>query len=144
MNTVAKKCTGPCKKVLPMCDYRYRSDRMLYESACLECESERNAAKWKRANTWSDDDLAIVSEHYPLAGVAGCKPLLAHRSNSSIIQAAKRLNVSYVGPRICGSKPKETEWAVPMHEYGPCDMALRAWRVSSIAPVSRQPLRCAL
>ncbi len=71
----------------------------------------------RHSRFWKDDELAIVSAHYPKGGVAACLARLPGRTPSGIHQAARRLGI--------GSERMPAERA--SHDYGPeMDERIRA------------------
>lgn len=73
---------------------------------------------------WTEEEDAVLFEHYARLGARGCAPMLRGRSKSSINKRA----------RIVFGKPK----AAKNPDEVACNAALAAWR--SAAPAN-EPLR---
>ncbi|MGA4555117.1 hypothetical protein [Methylorubrum aminovorans] len=71
--------------------------------------SPRYESGRRHSRFWKDNELAIVSEHYPKGGMAACLARLPGRTPSGIHQAARKLGI--------GSEKMPAERA--SHDYGP-------------------------
>lgn len=132
---VSKRCND-CRDVLPMQAFRFDTKTMKYWHLCQHCERDsarERAAKYrdrKRAEQWPEAELAVIREHYPLGGSAACEPFLSGRNRNAIRAIAKRIGLTYEGPRLTGSPPKDEEAVpVPAHDYTPED---RAWMTTRL------------
>jgi hypothetical protein len=128
-------CTGKCKTVRPMQDFRFLAHSMRYRTQCRSCESDasmdRQRKRKEAGKEWTDAEIGVLHELYPVGGSSACKPYLPNRTRPQIQDKARYDGISYSGPSVSGSPSKENQaWGLPTHDYCEADIAMRAWKAA--------------
>lgn len=78
----------------------------------------------------TDEEVAVIFEHYPMGGTSAVMARIPGKSRSQIQHVARRRGIRYAGPTVSGGNNKRVEpnWEIPAHDYCEADVALRQWR----------------
>src|SRR5690606_29511970 len=104
-----------CHEVKELCEFTWDKGRKLYRNSCIPCTRAKARERYHRTKgargsiLWlpTEEEIAIIREHYPIGGTSACMALIPGKRAAQIHRVAQRRGIRYAGPHVAGSDPKD-------------------------------------